>query len=135
MRFLYKNPDTLHYAIFHEILKFAFIYKKYDSLRYATILYTKIQTLRKKQDNLRCVFMYKNPDTLRYAIFMGFLKMAEGGGHFYMQKTMHFTLNFDKKNNALSVTFYLQKFKHYALHFYMQKNALCVAFLYLKLFV
>ena len=33
-RFIYKNPDNLRYAICHEILQFAFMYKKYDTLRY-----------------------------------------------------------------------------------------------------
>ena len=32
-------------------------------------LYTKIQTLCKKQDNLRYVLIYTKIDTLRYAIF------------------------------------------------------------------
>ena len=32
-------------------------------------IYTKIQTLCKKQDNLRQVFVHKKPDTLVYAIF------------------------------------------------------------------
>ena len=51
--FIYKNPDTLRYAIFHENLNLAFIYKNHDTLRYVPVLNTKIQTLRKKQDNLR----------------------------------------------------------------------------------
>ena len=34
-----------------------------------SFLYTKIQTLYKKQDNFRYIFIYKNQDTLRYAIF------------------------------------------------------------------
>ena len=38
-------------------------------------IYTKIQTLFKKQDNLCYIFIHKKPDTLRYAIFMKFLKL------------------------------------------------------------
>ena len=86
--FLYtKNPETLQkldnfrYVIiykgntpyvtrfFMKFLRLAFIYKNHDTLRYVTVLYTKTQTLRKNQDNLRSVFIYKNQDTLSYAIF------------------------------------------------------------------
>ena len=49
-----------------EFLKFVFTYKKHDTLRYVIFLYTKRQTLRKKQDNFCYVFIYKNPDTLKY---------------------------------------------------------------------
>ena len=42
--------------------------KKAEKLRNIYI-YTKIQTLCKKQENLRYVFIHKNPNTLRYAIF------------------------------------------------------------------
>ena len=51
--FIYKNPDTFQKArqfplrfyiqkeIFMKFLKLAFIYKKHDTLRYVTFLYTK----------------------------------------------------------------------------------------------
>ena len=68
--FLYTKINTLYVTqFFMKILKLEFIYKKYETFWYVKFLYTKIQTLRKKQDNLRYVFRYKNPDTLRYAIF------------------------------------------------------------------
>ena len=52
-----------------------------------------------------------------------FLKLAEGGGHFYMQKTMHFVLHFYmKKNMHFYLRFYVQKVLYFALHFYMQKT-------------
>ena len=41
-----------------------------------TFLYTKIQALCKKQDNLPYVFIYKNPDTLHYAIFHEMLEIG-----------------------------------------------------------
>ena len=63
-------------------LNLAFIYRKHDTLRYVTFLYTKIQTLRKEQDNLRYVFKYKNQDTLRYEVFHGIFEIGRGGGHF-----------------------------------------------------
>ena len=44
-----------------------YIYKREKNCE--TFLYTKSQTLCKKQDNLRYVFIYKKPDTLPYAIF------------------------------------------------------------------
>ena len=81
-----------------KILKLEFIYKNHDTLRYGTFLYTKIQRLRKKQDNLPYVFIYKNPDNLRYAIFHGIFKIGGGGkGEFSYAKI-----------NALCVTFYMQ---------------------------
>ena len=45
LHFKIKKPDTLRYAIFHDIFKLAFIYKKRDTLRYVTFLYTKSGTL------------------------------------------------------------------------------------------
>ena len=52
--FIHKKPDTIRYAIFHEVFEIGiFIYKKHDTLRYVKFLYTKNQTLQKKQDNLR----------------------------------------------------------------------------------
>ena len=77
---LYTKSMTLYVTwFFMKIFKFAFIYKKNDTIRYMTFLYTKIETLRKKQDNLHYVFIFKNPDTLRHAIYIEFLKLAEGG--------------------------------------------------------
>ena len=105
--------------VWHFALRDVFIYKKPDT--------------SKKQDNLRYVFMYKKPETLRYAIFMELLKLAEGRGHFYEQKTMHFVLNF-----------YVQEAMHFPLGFlytksetlcvtfpYARNNAICVTFLYI----
>ena len=51
-------------------------------------LYTKIQTLCKKQDNLRYVFIHKKPHTFRYAIFHDFFKLE----FIYKQKACHFAL-------------------------------------------
>ena len=99
MRYKVTKTKTLYVTqFFMKFLKLAFIYKNYDTLRYVTFLYAKIQTLRKKQDNLRYIFIYKKPEYLRYAIFHGILKLAERGGGFYMQK-----------NNALCVTFLYEK--------------------------
>ena len=51
--FIFKKQYTLGHAIIHKFLKLVFINKKHDILRYVMFLYTKIQTLREKQDNLR----------------------------------------------------------------------------------
>ena len=51
-----------------------YIFKKQKNCE--TFLYTKIQTLFKKQDNLRYVYIYIEQDTLRYVIFMKILKFA-----------------------------------------------------------
>ena len=68
-------------------------------------LYTKSQTLRKKQDNLPYVYIYIKPHTLRYEFFHGIFEI--GGGGLYA------------KNNALCVKF-----------LYAKNNALCITFLY-----
>ena len=71
-------------------------------------LYTKIQTLFKKQHNLCCVLKYKNSDTLRYAVFRLIFEIGVGGMGGYLQKTMHYVLHF-----------YIQKTMHFALSFYV----------------
>ena len=117
---------------FMKILNLAFIYKKPDTLRYVEFLYSKIQTLRKKQDNLRYVLYTKIRIVCSTRFFVEFLKLAEWRGHFYMKKTMHFALHFYAENKTLRVTFYIQKPQHFVLHFYVPKNALCITFLYLN---
>ena len=115
---------------------------------------------------LRDVFIYKRPDTSQKArqfalgfiykiwtlcitrFLIEFLKLAELGEHFYMQKTMHFALWFYlQKVWHFALHFYIQKTIHFALHFLYKnidnlryifickKNALCVTFLYLKCIV
>ena len=53
LRFYIQKAIHLTLRDFREFSKLAFIYKKHDTLRYVTFLYTNIWTLRKKQDNLR----------------------------------------------------------------------------------
>ena len=79
-----------------------------------TFLYTKIQTLCKKQDKLRYVFIYKKPDTLRYAIFHQIFDIVV-----YILKSM-----------TLCVTwrFYIKRSRHFA-----KINTICVTFLYTKI--
>ena len=56
--FLYTKIWTLYVTrFFMKFLKLAFIYKKDDTLRYVRFLYTKIQTLRNKKDNLSYLFI------------------------------------------------------------------------------
>ena len=50
-------------------------------------IYTKNNTLCKKQDNFRYVFTYKKHDTLRYAIFYEIFEVG-----IYIQKAWHFAL-------------------------------------------
>ena len=105
-------------------LKMAFIYiQKACHFSFRDVyIYKKPNTSKKaRQFELRC-FMHKKTDTLRYAIFMEFLKLAEVGGHFYKQKTMHFALNlYMQKTIHFTLRFYIQKALHFASHFYMQK--------------
>ena len=76
-----------------KFLKLEFIYKKHDTLHYVTLLYTKIHTFRKNQDNLRSIFIYKNTHNFLYAIFHGIFEIVIGGGGGCMQKKMHFALH------------------------------------------
>ena len=77
-----KKHDSLRYVIFYENLKLAFIYKNNDTLRYMKFLNTKIWTLPKKQNKLRCVFIYKIWTLYVMRFLIEFLKMAEVGGTF-----------------------------------------------------
>ena len=120
--FIYKKRDTLRYAVFHEIFKLAFIYKNHDTFRYVKFLYTKSQTLRKKQDNFRYVFIYKKHNTLCYAIYHGIFEIGGGGEHFYMQKNAPCVTFLCAKDNSLCVTFLNKKSRHFVLHFYIQKT-------------
>ena len=79
LRFYTKNKTLYVTGFFMKILKLAVIYKKHDTLRYVTFLYTKSLTIRKKQDNLWYVFIQKS-GTLRYAIFHRIFEICGGGG-------------------------------------------------------
>ena len=148
--YIYKNSDTLqkarqfalhfywqksrHFTLRNFSWKFwnwhLYKYKKHATFPYVKFLYTKIQRLGKKQDNLRYIFLYTEILTLCVTrFFMEFLKLAEGGGGGF-KKTMHFALNFYiKKTMYFPLRFYIQKSRHVVSHFYMQKkNALCVTF-------
>ena len=75
---VYKNPHTLRYTIFHKISDVGIIYKNYVTFCYVMFIYTKIQTLRKKQDNLHNFFMFKIWTLCVMRFFMEFLKLVEG---------------------------------------------------------
>ena len=64
-----------------------YIYKK-QKIANRLYIYTKSQTLCKKQVNLRYVFIHKSPDTLYYAIFH---KIFEIGIYIYKK---HYTLRY-----------------------------------------
>ena len=126
MRYVsYKKIITLYVTrFFMKFLKLEFIYKNHDTLRYVTFLYTKIQTIRKKQDNMCYVFMYKNTDTLRYAILHGIFEIGRGGrGHFHMQK-IHFVLHFYTQKTMYFPLRFIQRYCHFALHFDMKKQCI-----------
>ena len=86
LRFICKNIDTLRYATFHETFEVVTYIKKHDTLRYVALLYTKSRQFAKSKKF--CVTMlYTKSQTLCITqFFMKFLKLAEWGGHFYMQK-------------------------------------------------
>ena len=133
--FIHKKQDTLRYTIFHECFEIGiYIYTKNYTLRYVTCLYTKIQTFRKKQDNLHYVFIYARSLTVYVRrFFMEFLKLAVGRGTFFIIEKMHFSSNlYMQKNNALSIQFLYTKIQTLCVTFYYVKNnALCVTFIYI----
>ena len=132
MLFDTKSQTLYVKRYFMKFLNLAFNHKKHDTLCYWTFLYTKIQTLRKKQDNLRSVFMFKNPDTLHQAIFIEFLEFAEGGGIFTLKNSSLCVTFLYLKNNALCLTFYIQKARHYALYFYMCKKNCTLRYVFIS---
>ena len=105
--FLYTKIKILYVTqFFMKILKLAFLYKNHETFRYVRFLYTKSQTLSKKQDNLRYVFIYKNPDTLRYAIFHWIFEIEGGGGYIEKQYTLGYIFIFKKQCNLPYVFIY-----------------------------
>ena len=128
--FIYKKPDTLQKA--RQFLLRFYIQKSWRfTLRnlswklWSWRLYTKSMTLcvtRRfyiqksghlvKNKTICVTFLYTKIRTLCVTrFFIEFLKLMEGVGHFYLQKTTHFALSF-----------YIYKAWHFALHFYMQKT-------------
>ena len=104
--FLYTKIKTLYFTqFFMKILNFSFIYKNHDTLRYMTFLCTKPHKFLQKQDNFCYFFIYKKWTFCVTRFFIKFLKLAEGEGHFYMQK------------NALCVTSLYPKIMHLELCF------------------
>ena len=95
-------------------LKLEFKYKNHDTLRYGTELYTKSQTFRKNQDNLRYIFIYKNLDTLQNTIFHMIFEIEGGRGRFIYKKQCTLRYIFIQKNNALCIMFYFLKALQYA---------------------
>ena len=102
--FIHKKQDTLRYAIFMKILKLAFIYiQKEGHFALRDVFKNKKPDTSKKARQFASHFLYVKSLTLFVMqFFMEFLKLAEGGWHFYKQKTMQFALNF-----------YLQKTLHF----------------------
>ena len=92
-----------------KILKLVFILKKNDTLRYVKFIYTKSQTLCKKQDNLRYVFIYKNPALCVTRFFIEFLKFTEGGDIYFFEKLCTFRDIFILKKQITLRYFAIQK--------------------------
>ena len=74
---------------FMKLLKFAFMYKRYDTLRYV-MFYKKRQTLRKKKDNLRYVFIFKKSGHFALRDFHRVFEIGQGEGVFLYEKTIQF---------------------------------------------
>ena len=102
--FIYKKPDTFQkarqfplrfytqkaihwrYGIFMKFLKLAFIFKKHDTLRYVTFIYSKSMTLRKKQDNLLS-FLYTQIRHFSVTRFFHWIfEICGGGGYLFLKR-------------------------------------------------
>ena len=98
-----------------------FIYTKSKKIAKCLYIYTKSQTLCKKQDNLRYVFVHKKQDTLLYAFFMNVLKLEKSmtlcvTWRFYIQKAR----NFEKKDNLRYVFLYTKSLTLCVTRFFME---------------
>ena len=133
--YVYKNPDTLRrvgqYALpfiqkkaRHFILRYSlwklrnrhiYIYKKAWHFELCDVFIYKNSETSKKQDNLRYVFLFTKSLTLCVTqFFVGFLKLAEGGGG---------VIN---KNNAPCVKFlYARNISVYIPFLYTKSLTLC----------
>ena len=93
--FLYTKSKTLYLTrFFMKILKLAFIYKNHDTLRHMTFYIENLDTFTKSKTICVTFFNTKIRTLCVKQFFIEFLKSAEVGGHFYMQK-----------NSALCVKF------------------------------
>ena len=92
-------------------------------------IYTKSQTIRKKQDNFRYAFIYKQLDTLRYTIFHETSEIS-----ICIQKSWQFALREFFIYKKLDTS---QKARQFALRFFIYKKPdtlRCVIFMeFLKL--
>ena len=105
-------------------MEFIYIYIKHDILRYVAFLYSKRLILQKKKDNFPHVLLCTKILTLSVTQFLvEFLKLAEGGGHFYEQKTMHSALNlYIQKTMHCPLSFLYKKSRHFVSHFLSKKQ-------------
>ena len=69
-----------------KFLKLAFIYKKHDTLRYMTFLYTKSKIFRKKEDNFRYVLYPKIRHLCVMRFFIEFLNLRRGWDIYELKK-------------------------------------------------
>ena len=97
-----------------------YIYKKLEKCE--TLLYTKIQTLFKKQDNLRYVFIYKNPDLCVTRFLLNFRNWRRGEGIFIWKNNALFVTFLYANNNALCVTSLYANINSLCVTFYIQKS-------------
>ena len=128
---IYKNPDTLFYAIFHEFLSWN-LYTKSLTLFVTWIFYIqKAWHLAKIMTMYVTFYIQKSGHFPSRSFSLNFWNWCSGGDififkkmHFvlylYMQKTMHFVLRFYiQKSWHFSSHFYKQKTLHFALRFYV----------------
>ena len=92
--FIYKMHDTLPYAIFHNFLEVVIYRQKVFHFAIREVLYTKIQTLRKKQDNLCYVFILEKWTLCVTRFSIEFLKLTKGGVGGYYEKSNAFCVTF-----------------------------------------
>ena len=85
--FLYIKSTTLYVTrFFMKILKLAFIYKKHVTLRCVTFYLQKFRHFAKSKTICVIFYMQKSGHFALRDFSLNFLKLAEGGGHFTMQK-------------------------------------------------
>ena len=119
--FLFTKSQTLYVKrFFMKFLKLAFIYTKIMTLCVTWIFIYKIQTLRRKQNDLRYGCFYTKILTLCNTRFSWNFWSWRGGGVFIY------------KNNTLCVQFLYAKKCTFRYFLYTKKKTFCVIFLYAK---
>ena len=104
-----------------EFLKWAFIYKKHDTLRYVTFYIQKTRHFAKSK-TIFDTFLYTKSGTVRYATFHQTFQIWGGGGHLLIKKNALCVIFYIEKTRQFALFCSIQRVRHYALRFNIKKK-------------